>query len=81
MGNYSFHVSAVDTWVALECEADRAEREGFKGVAERQRAVALHLRNAEHHMEKICPEGFRTEVKIVVSHVPDVNAVLKDEYR
>ena len=81
MAEYSFHIEPQDTWVAYDCEADRAEREGFPLVAERQRAAALHLRNAMAHMEKLCPNGFRTEVRIVVSHVPAVNAVLRDEYR
>lgn len=81
MSPYAFEVSGVDVAVALECEADRAEREGFTGVAQRQRAVALHLRNAEHHMEKISPEGHRVKIELVVSHVPAVNAVLKAEFR
>lgn len=81
MAEYSFHVDSTDTSVAFDCEADRAEREGFAGVAKRQRANALHLRNAVHHMQQLCPEGFRVETKIVVLHVPNVNAVLLDEYR
>ena len=81
MAEYSFHVDATDMHVALDCEADRAEREGFDCVAKRQRAKALHLRNAVHHMQSICPDGFLIETKIVVAHVPNVNAVLKDEYR
>lgn len=79
--SYSFHIEATDTSVAYDCEADRAEREGFTGVATRQRAAALHLRNAVHHMQSICPEGYRVETKIVVQHVPSVNAALLDEYR
>jgi methylthioribose-1-phosphate isomerase len=78
---YGFHVDAADTSVAFDCEATRAEREGFTHVAKRQRATALHLRNAVAHMQKLCPEGFRVDTKIVVSLVPDVNAVLRDDVR
>jgi aspartate aminotransferase-like enzyme len=81
MSEYAFHIEPQDTHVAFDCEADRAEREGFDHVAKRQRAKALHLRNAVAHMASICPEGYRVETKIVVSHVPNVNAVLLDEYR
>jgi hypothetical protein len=81
MNDYSFHIEVTDTSVAFDCEADRAEGEGFKNVAERQRAKALHLRNAYHHMQSLCPEGYRVEAKIVLAHVPNVNAVLKDECR
>ena len=81
MSEYEFAVNAMDTSVAFDCEADRAEREGFSSVTKRQRATALHLRNAVHHMQKLCPEGFRVETKIVVSHVPNVNPVLCDECR
>lgn len=54
MSEYSFPIEITDTSVAFDCEADRAEREGFKHVAERQRAKALHLRNAYEHMRKFC---------------------------
>lgn len=81
MSEYSFEVSAVDASVAFDCEADRAEREGFDAVVNRQRASALHLRNAIHHMQQLCPDGYRVQTKIVVSHIPNVNPVLKDEYR
>jgi hypothetical protein len=77
MSEYSFHISTVDTYVALECEADRAEREGIHGVAKRQRATALHLRNAEEQMRKLCPEGHIVEAQIVLRHVVDVNAVAR----
>lgn len=77
MSEYSFDISTVDTYVALECEADRAEREGMTNVAKRQRATALHLRNAEKHMGTICPDGHRVEVQIVLRHVPNVNAVAR----
>lgn len=81
MATYAFNVNAQDTSVAFDCEADRAEREGFTHVVERQRATALHLRNAVHQMQRLCPEGYRVETQIVVSHVPDVNPVLRDRYR
>ncbi len=77
LSGYSMHINMIDTAVAFECEADRAEREGFTSVAKRQRETALHLRNAVLHMEKLCPEGYRVDVKIVVSHVPNVNPVAK----
>jgi hypothetical protein len=79
--DYSFAVSAMDMSVAFDCEADRAEREGFTGVTERQRATALHIRNAVDHMQKICPDGYRVETRILVTFVPDVNSVLRDEVR
>lgn len=81
MSEYAFHIELTDTSVAFDCEADRAEREGFDGVAKRQRAKALHVRNAYHHMQKICPEGYIVQAKIVVSHVPNVNPVLRDDVR
>lgn len=81
MAEYSFHVDSTDLSVAYDCEADRAEREKFPNVAKRQRANALHVRNAVHHMQQICPEGYITVTKIVVEHVPNVNSVLRDEYR
>jgi aspartate aminotransferase-like enzyme len=77
MSDYSLDINPTDTIVAFECEADRAEREGFTNVAARQRATALHIRNAVDHMVKICPDGFRVETKVVVAHVPNVNAVAK----
>ena len=81
MSEYSFEVGATDTAVAFDCEADRAEREGFQGVAKRQRDNALHVRNADFHLQKFCPEGYRVRTRIVVDYVPAVNAYLKDEYR
>lgn len=81
MTEYSFEVSALDTWVALDCEADRAAREKMMSVATRQRETALHLRNASAHMNGLCPSGFRTRTRIVVDFVPDVNAVLRDDVR
>ena len=81
MAEYSFDVGMTDAAVAFDCEADRAEREGFTYVAKRQRATALHIRNAYEHMRSICPDGYRVEMKIVVSHVPNVNPVLTDDAR
>jgi len=81
MSEYSFEISALDTHVALDCEAARAEREGMTAVAKHQRAAALHLRNAVAHMRDLCPEGYRVKTSIVVTHVPDVNAVLRDDVR
>jgi aspartate aminotransferase-like enzyme len=77
MSEYSIHIEATDTFVALECEADRAEREGIHSVAKRQRATALHLRNAVKQMQELCPDGYRVEVKIVLAHTPNVNAVAR----
>lgn len=76
LAGYAMSINTIDTAVAFECEAERAEREGMTGVAKRQRDTALHLRNAADHMQKLCPEGYRVEVKIVISHVPDVNPYL-----
>ena len=81
MSDYSFEVSVQDVWCALDCEADRAEREGIKGVAKRQREVALHLRNASSHMAFLAPEGYRVRTQIVMDFVPAVNAVLRDDVR
>lgn len=81
MNEYTIHgVSVLDTCVALECEADRAKREGFHGVADRQRAVALHLRNAERHMMAIAPAGHRVQMDVVFRVVPSVNPVLRPEH-
>ena len=81
MSEYSFEVCTQDLWVALDCEADRAKSEGFKGVEERQRKTALHIRNAEAHMHELCPEGYRMRTRIVVDFVPNVNAHLRDDVR
>ena len=81
MSEYSFEISTLDVSVALDCEADRAKREGFTLVEERQRKTALHLRNAETHMGKIVPEGHRVRTRIVVDFVPDVRATLRDDVR
>lgn len=81
MSEYSFEISAQDTSCALDCEAKQADRDGLPNLAERQRATALHLRNAVHKMLQLCPEGYRVETRIVISHVPDVNAVLRDDVR
>lgn len=81
MSDYSFEVSVQDVWVALDCEADRAKREGFPGVEARQREVALHLRNASHHMTYLAPEGYRVRTQIVMDFVPAVNSVLRDDVR
>ena len=81
MSEYSFEISTVDFSVALDCEADRAKREGFKLVEERQRKEARHLRNAAHHMGQLVPEGYRVRTRIVVDFVPDVNAYMYDHVR
>ena len=80
-GKYSFEVSTQDLWVALDCEADRAKREGFTSVEDRQRKAALHLRNTEAQMRFLCPEGHRVRTRIVADFVPDVNAYLRDDVR
>lgn len=76
MTEYSFEISPIDLYVSLDCEGERAEREGLNLVAKRQKDNALHVRNALRHMEKICPEGYRVETRIAFVHVPDVNPVL-----
>lgn len=81
MSEYSIAIEPTDTSVAFDCEADRAQREGFSNVEKRQRATALHIRNAVHHMQTICPEGYSVRTRIVVEHVPSINPVLKDECR
>jgi hypothetical protein len=73
-------VITTEVVVALECEADRAKREGFVGVEERQRKLALHLRNAERAMQKLRPEGHRLQMDITFKFVPDVNPSLRPEY-
>ena len=81
MSDYSFEISTQDVWVALDCEADRAKREGFKGVEDRQRKAALHLRNAFHHMAFLCPDGYRVRAQVVFDFVPNVNAYQPDDVR
>lgn len=81
MTEYSFETSGLDLSVALDCEADRAKSEGMKSVEERQRKTALHIRNAEHAMSKLCPTGYRVRTRIVVDFVPTVNAYLRDDVR
>lgn len=74
-------VSPIDVTVALRCEADRATRDGFPSVVERQTKLALHLENAVAHLQANLPEGHRVQVDIVVDVVPNVNPVLLPEYR
>lgn len=81
MSEYSFEVSAQDVQIALDCEADRAKREGITSVEQRQRKAALHIRNAEAHMSFLAPEGYRVRTRIVFDFVPNVNAVLRDDVR
>ena len=81
MTEYRIPASTMDLAVALRCEADRAEREKFPNVAERQRKAALHLENAEHHMRKLIPKGYRLRLDLVFSFEPAVNAQLQPEYR
>ena len=81
MNEYSFEISTIDTHVALDCEAQRAEREGMTVQAARQRVTALHIRNAQAHMTDLCPAGHRVRARIVFDVVPDVNAVLRDDVR
>lgn len=81
MNEYSFEISAQDAQLAADCEAQRAEREGMTGVPKRQRATALHIRNAEAHMADLCPAGYRVRARIVFDVVPAVNAVLRDDVR
>lgn len=80
-GEYGFEISAQDTQLAIDCEAKQAEAEGMDGIAKRQRATALHIRNAEAHMVGIVPEGHRVRARIVFDFVPSVNAVLRDDVR
>lgn len=78
---YTLHgVVTTEVVVALECEADRAKREGFPGVEGRQRNLALHLRNAERAMQQLRPDGHRVQMDITFRFVPNVNPVLKPEY-
>lgn len=79
---YSIHInSPTDVAVALRCEADRASSEGFRHVAERQNALALHIENACHHLGKLAPEGYRLQLTIDFAFVADVNPVLRPEFR
>lgn len=81
MSEYSFEVSTQDLWVALECEADRAQREGFTSVEDRQRRTALHLRNTDAHMSGLRPDGHRLRARVVFDFVPAVNPYLSDAVR
>jgi hypothetical protein len=79
---YSIHIdSVVDLVVALECEANRAQTEGMYSVASRQRALALHIENAVHHLARHQPDGYRLDVTLDFHFKADVNPVLKPEYR
>ena len=78
---YSIDIEVTDTHVAFDCEADRAKREGIRGVEKRQRAMALHIRNAEAVMTGLCPPDYRLRARIVFDIVPDVNPVLTDKAR
>lgn len=81
MSEYTVHgVITTEVAVALECEADRAKREGFPGVEERQRKLALHLRNAERAMMALLPDGHRVQMDITFKFVPNVNPALKPEF-
>lgn len=81
MTEYFIPIEPTDTSCAFDCEAKRAREGGMKGLADRQAAVALHIRNASAKMQDLCPEGFRTRARIVIDFVPDVNPVLRDEVR
>lgn len=81
VNEYGFEVCGLDLHVALDCEADRAKREGFKLVEKRQRETALHIRNAGHAMMELCPPGHRLRTRIVIDFVPDVNAAARDDVR
>lgn len=81
MSKHVIHVDSTDLSVAFDCEADRAKSEGFTSVEKRQRATALHVRNAVHAMQAIAPEGYSTVTQIIVKHVPTINPVCGDEYR
>lgn len=74
-------VPPTDLIAALKCEADRAEGEGMKHTAERQRKLALHLENAVVTVGKVCGENMRVQVDISVGVVVDVNPILRPEYR
>jgi hypothetical protein len=77
---YTIHGAPItDVRVALECEADRAEREQFAHVAARQRALALHMANADAHLGKLAPDGYRVQLDLVFRIVPNVNAVLRKD--
>ena len=78
---YHIHVSPTDASVAFDCEADRAQKEGFPGVEKRQRETALHIRNAWHHLAAHTPPGFRVQTTISFEVVPDVNPRLRDDVR
>ena len=79
---YEVHIdSPVDVIVALRCEADRAEREQFPNVAKRQRALALHIENAIHHLQPLAPEGFRLALTLDFHFTANVNPGLKPEFR
>jgi hypothetical protein len=81
INEHYIHAEPTDTYVAFDCEAKRARSEGFKHVAERQAATALHIRNAQAAMSKIAPAGHRLRMRIVFDFVPDVNPVLRDDVR
>jgi aspartate aminotransferase-like enzyme len=86
MAEHEYRIRSVpptDLYAALRCEADRAEREGFGRTAERQRALALHLENAVLTLASLAGDDtrLRVQVDIAVHLVPNVNPVLRPEYR
>lgn len=78
---YSIHIDPTDVVVALRCEADRAEAEQFPNVAKRQRALALHIENATHHLRSITPNGYRLALTIDFHFQANVNPSLRPEFR
>ena len=79
MSDFSLEVSTTD--VQLDYEASRARAEGMNGVAKRQAALALAIRNADVVMANLCPPGYRVRARLVWSFEPDVNIHLSDAAR
>lgn len=81
LNSYSIAYNSTDLAAALRCEAKAAAADGLKNLADRQEAVALHIDNAMHQMQAICPEGHHVTTEIVFSFAPSVIATLKPEFR
>ena len=82
MKDYTIHgVPPTDVAVALRCEADRARSEQMHGTAKRQESLALHIENAAHQLRNLLPEGHHLQMDVVFRAVPDVNPVLRPEFR
>jgi hypothetical protein len=81
INEFSMHVSAQDVQLSLDRESRAAAEQGLPSLAKRLAAMALAIRNAEHAMTNLRPQGHRLQARLVFDFVPDVNVVLRDDVR